>query len=747
MTTISGILRDGQGKPIRGSLILCTKRTTDDVIVGSYLSTDTVNGRYSFNLKPCEYDAFLIRDSHPAQHLGTLTIYSDSPDGTLNEYLIAPPAGDVTPAILKQVLAARDEAQRAARAAIDGGSAALNQLSNADGSALIGHYGSNVQTIIDSAGRLHYWLYLMASGQLVKIVCFGDSTTDGNTTKGWVRNVAGTDHNKNAPSAWPAQTQAILRDMFGNNNIYVFNAGASGQRIDNGWAVDNFEKWVTDNPHYGVPNIVIIGFGINDAGHSTGDLLGDTLKNTNLLIDKITKLGALPVLLTSNVTRATGSDSGANKLQLLNRINGIKRRIARDRNIPLFDLELAVKNWMSTNPDGYNYTDLQSDLTHWGDVGHRYQACWIAGLLYDRLLKIDENSTYVSAHYLDSRANSDVGNKNISISANTKFGFNGYIASKNNFDCENRAIQDIWVWNEHVNASIIYRCNLSDANNSTIKITDMLTGSNYTQTAGFSGRKFDNYSAVDMPFYVGQLKYGLNRIQLIGDSEQSSALVLGHFDFIANYQGKRGCKNLLQNTGTFRDYQTLTAAAKTSATNVSLAFSPDVYDPYGANVIQLFNRDKIAHICVEGRFSAHTGLFLVQANGRRKSEIVGIMLYGFPNSVTVYKHRYNKSTGEINFEAVGKSVPVRADTAGVFRLGIKSYFNKNGRETIEIYNEGKLAGTISWDGIDNLPPQSGVIGNVHRYMPAGKSGVMMAEINKLEVFYTDLDYLDNVQFS
>ena len=739
MAIISGILQDGLGNPINGSLTLRARRTTSNVIEDTEVKFITENGQYFLNLRPCEYDVFFAADGYSKKQLGIITVYQDSPNGTLNEYVITPSGGELTPEILKQVLEARDEAKKSAEEARESSSGAsvLNELSSSDGSARIGHYGSNVQTVMDNNGLLHYWIAQMAAGKRVNIVCYGDSTTDGQGTTGWVKNVAGTDHNLNAPNAWSARTQSILRSMFNNNEIFVHNAGFAGKRLDNGWAVDNYKKCVIDNKFYGVPDIILIGFGINDAGRNTGDLLGDTLRNTNLLLDIIAKNGTLPILLTSSVHRATSSDSGGNRLQLLEQLNELKRRIAQARNIPLLDLDIAIKNWMSTNPDGYRYQDLQSDFTHWGDLGHSFQACWVASIFYKRILKIDTTTTYISTNFLDSRSNSDVGHKNSSASSSAKYGITAFIASLDKFNYKNNTLLDIWVWCEHIDASIIYRRNLHDANDSIIKITDMLTGSNYTQIAGVSGRKADDYSGVDMPFHVGQLKYGLNRIQLIGDGNQSSSLLFGHFDFVANYQGKMRCKNLLQKTGTFRDYQKVKAPEDRSVKKISLTFSPDVYDPYGENVVQLFNRDKITNICLEGKFTAKTGIFLVQSNGSKTGEIVGLMLYGFSGTLSIFKLRYNTATREINYEQQGESAEVKSDDDGVYRVMLKSYFNKNGSPVIDIYHADKLAKSISWDGVEHIPPLAGVVGNIYRFQSANKSSNMLVEISKFEVFYTD----------
>lgn len=619
-----------------------------------------------------------------------------------------------------------------------GDSSLRSELSGSDGSARIGYKGSTLQAELDSNGLLDYYISQMAAGQTVRIACYGDSTTDGNTTTGWIRNVAGSNHNDNAQKAWPFQLQNILREMYKNKNIFVFNAGFSGKRLDNGWATNNYEKLIVNNQFYGRCDIIFIGFGINDAGSNNGNLLNDTLIQTNLLIDKIKKSGALPILLTCNVVRSKSTGHGDNRLLKIERLNNLKRYIAKMRNIPLFDLDSAMKSWMQKNMDKYNYSDLQPDKMHWGDLGHQYQASWLANILFNNIVKIDSNNTYESIYFLDPRSNSPIGSDFISTTTNAKFGVNPYVLSSK-FDCRNQILMDIWVWCEHSDASIIYRILLSDANDSIIKITDILTGNITKTTSGFLSSGYNVYSTVDAPNYIGQLKYGLNRIQLVGDNNIVTAVLFGHFDFVANYQAKLANKNILQNTGIFRDYKTLIAHESEPKTSVSFQFSTDIYDNYGTNVIQLFNKDKITNIYLEGMFVSGTGVFLVQANGRKKNTINGIMLFGFGGAVSIYVHSYDTETNESYYAKIGNHAAFSVDSDGKHRIKLRAYFNQNGYATIDFYqNNGTLINTISWEGVtDGIPPLAGVAGNIYRYCEKGLKKEMNIELNRFEVWYTD----------
>lgn len=615
-----------------------------------------------------------------------------------------------------------------------GDSSLKSILSSEEGSRYIGYKGSTLQAEIDSNGRLNDYISKMAAGQTVKIACYGDSTTDGNTTTGWIQNTFGTNHNDDAPNAWPMQLQIILRDMYKNNNIFVFNAGYSGQRLDNGWATKNYENAITENPYYGQCDIVFVGFGINDANSTSAQLLDNTLNQTNLLIDKIKKSGALPILLTCNVVRNKRTGDIDNKPQKIERINNLKKYIAEMRNIPLFDLDSIMKSWMQNNNDSYNYADLQPDNTHWGDLGHKYQACWLANMLYNSIVKIDNNNTYESIYFLDARANSPIGSNATSTTTSCKFGLNPYIPPTQ-FDCRNQVLLDVWVWCEHANASIVYRRMLSDARTSSIKTTDILTGESRLTTAGFLFG-YDMYTAVDAPEFIGQLKYGLNRVQLVGDDSLVKNTFFGHFDFVVNYNAKLTNKNILQNTGVFRDYKTLTAPANSALIEPSLSFTSDIYDSYGKNVIQLFTRNQSAYIYIEGKFDNMSGVFLAQAPGRNKNTISGIMLYFSSGFISVYVHCHNTITKGNFYTNIGY-VKSNVDNDSIQRIKLKTYFNGNGYASIDIY-QGESVQTISWEGVtDSLPTTAGVAGNIYRFCARGETKTSNVELNRFEVWYTD----------
>lgn len=143
MAKISGILKDGAGQIINDCTIeLYAKKTTDNVLVQTQAFAVASDGKYSINAQPCEYDVSLIVNGFPKKRLGTINVYSDSVDGTLNDYLINPEASDLTPEFLKQVFDARSEAknsaidsEKSAKKSADSANAANASETNAKSSA------------------------------------------------------------------------------------------------------------------------------------------------------------------------------------------------------------------------------------------------------------------------------------------------------------------------------------------------------------------------------------------------------------------------------------------------------------------------------------------------------------------------------------------------------------------------------------------------------------------------------------
>ncbi|KAB2831062.1 hypothetical protein F8C86_08435 [Escherichia coli] len=101
---ISGVLKDGTGKPVQGcTIVLKAKRTTDTVIVNTLASENPDEaGRYSMNVEPGRYAVSLFIEGYPPSYVGDITVYEDSPPGTLNYFLGTVSEDDLRPDVLKR---------------------------------------------------------------------------------------------------------------------------------------------------------------------------------------------------------------------------------------------------------------------------------------------------------------------------------------------------------------------------------------------------------------------------------------------------------------------------------------------------------------------------------------------------------------------------------------------------------------------------------------------------------------------
>ncbi|EFA3973316.1 phage tail protein, partial [Escherichia coli] len=99
---ISGVLKDGAGKPIQNCTIqLKAKRNSTTVVVNTVASENPDEaGRYSMDVEYGQYSVILLVEGFPPSHAGAITVYEDSKPGTLNDFLGAATEDDVRPEAL-----------------------------------------------------------------------------------------------------------------------------------------------------------------------------------------------------------------------------------------------------------------------------------------------------------------------------------------------------------------------------------------------------------------------------------------------------------------------------------------------------------------------------------------------------------------------------------------------------------------------------------------------------------------------
>ncbi|EEG5994519.1 shikimate transporter [Salmonella enterica subsp. enterica] len=134
---ISGVLKDGTGKPVQGCTVTLTARkNTATVIVNTVASENPDEaGRYSMNVEPGRYAVSLFTEGYPPSRVGDITVYEDSLPGTLNDFLGAMTEDDVRPEALRRFEAMVEEVARQASEALRNATAAGQASEQAQTSA------------------------------------------------------------------------------------------------------------------------------------------------------------------------------------------------------------------------------------------------------------------------------------------------------------------------------------------------------------------------------------------------------------------------------------------------------------------------------------------------------------------------------------------------------------------------------------------------------------------------------------
>ncbi|WDC04621.1 prophage tail fiber N-terminal domain-containing protein [Escherichia albertii] len=134
---ISGVLKDGAGKPIQNCTIqLKARRNSTTVVVNTVASENPDEaGRYTMDVEYGQYSVILLVEGFPPSHAGTITVYEDSKPGTLNDFLGAMTEDDVRPEALRRFEQMVEEVSRNASAVAQNTAAAKKSASDASASA------------------------------------------------------------------------------------------------------------------------------------------------------------------------------------------------------------------------------------------------------------------------------------------------------------------------------------------------------------------------------------------------------------------------------------------------------------------------------------------------------------------------------------------------------------------------------------------------------------------------------------
>ncbi|HBL9062488.1 TPA: prophage tail fiber N-terminal domain-containing protein, partial [Escherichia coli] len=134
---ISGVLKDGAGKPIQNCTIqLKARRNSTTVVVNTVASENPDEaGRYSMDVEYGQYSVILLVEGFPPSHAGTITVYEDSQPGTLNDFLGAMTEDDVRPEALRRFELMVEEVAHNASAVAQNTAASSESATAAAGSA------------------------------------------------------------------------------------------------------------------------------------------------------------------------------------------------------------------------------------------------------------------------------------------------------------------------------------------------------------------------------------------------------------------------------------------------------------------------------------------------------------------------------------------------------------------------------------------------------------------------------------
>ena len=123
---ISGVLKDGTGKPVQNcTIVLKARRTSSTVVVNTVASENPDEaGRYSMDVEYGQYSVALLVEGFPPSHAGTITVYEGSRPGTLNDFLGAMTEDDVRPEALRRFELMVNEVARHAGASSQSAAAA-----------------------------------------------------------------------------------------------------------------------------------------------------------------------------------------------------------------------------------------------------------------------------------------------------------------------------------------------------------------------------------------------------------------------------------------------------------------------------------------------------------------------------------------------------------------------------------------------------------------------------------------------
>lgn len=226
------------------------------------------------------------------------------------------------------------------------------------------------------------------------IVMLGDSTTDGYRTSGYSGNVLESLTPK--PNTYTEILNGIINGQKGYGfNHKFYNRGFSGKTI--AWLKDNLDTVlapITEKIDY-----AIISMGINDSVYQKANIQPFEENHIDI-VKRLKSKGIKPILMSTQAQFENYNRFGS-------KINSIadtlKRDLAKELGIPFIDYNAGTRNIL--NDSEYSVKDLIPDMCHFGDLGHRKSAEFLASQLIHR---VENVSTGDKIGYQNNRVVSDL---------------------------------------------------------------------------------------------------------------------------------------------------------------------------------------------------------------------------------------------------------------------------------------------------------------------------------------------------
>lgn len=183
----------------------------------------------------------------------------------------------------------------------------------------------------------------LLSGELVKVVCFGDSVT-------------GVYYHSGSRRAYTDMLGIALQRVSGNANVEMINAGVSGHTTVN--ALSRIDRDVLAHK----PDLVTVMFGLNDM---TRVSLEDYKANLKTIIEKCRGIGAEVLLATPNNVINTSSRPTGKLVKYCD----VVREVAQEAGVPICDTYQQLSGVRANDP--FDWRLLMSDSIHPNMAGHK----------------------------------------------------------------------------------------------------------------------------------------------------------------------------------------------------------------------------------------------------------------------------------------------------------------------------------------------------------------------------------------